>query len=170
LIALERARVESEKATAQKADSLEPKARTVTASKEHREGNRPDVLNVLIASPGDVNEEWLALEAKALELRRAAEEQERRVQMFRAFRARKEAELWGAKLGRARVLAETYKAGPPRLLSDDESLAEDVAGALSLWQNRPELRVLTGPSSATIRAEIQASLQYHSVIRCHRPG
>jgi hypothetical protein len=63
LIALERARAESEKAAAQKAGSLEPKAQTVTASKEHREGNRPDVLNVLIASPSDVDEERNAVTA-----------------------------------------------------------------------------------------------------------
>jgi hypothetical protein len=55
MIALERARVESEKATAQKATEL--KGATVTITKEQREGNRPDVLNVLIASPSDVNDE-----------------------------------------------------------------------------------------------------------------
>jgi hypothetical protein len=57
MIALERARVENEKAAAQKTVSPEPKGATVTTSKEQREGNRPDVLNVLIASPSDVNDE-----------------------------------------------------------------------------------------------------------------
>ncbi len=58
MIALERARVESEKAAAQRATSSENKGATViTTTKEVRESNRPDVLNVLIASPSDVNDE-----------------------------------------------------------------------------------------------------------------
>jgi hypothetical protein len=57
MIALERARVESEKAAAQKAASPESNGSTVTTTKAQREGNRPDVLNVLIASPSDVNDE-----------------------------------------------------------------------------------------------------------------
>jgi hypothetical protein len=63
MIALEKARVESEKAAARKVISAEPEAAALTASKERREANRPDVLNVLIASPSDVNEERDAVTA-----------------------------------------------------------------------------------------------------------
>ena len=56
MIALERARVASEKAAAQKLIAPETLAMAVIP-KESREGNRPDVLHVLIASPGDVKEE-----------------------------------------------------------------------------------------------------------------
>jgi hypothetical protein len=58
LIELEKARVESERAMAvQRAASAESKSVTVNVTRQHREGNRPDVLNVLIASPSDVNGE-----------------------------------------------------------------------------------------------------------------
>jgi exonuclease SbcC len=99
---------------------------------------------------------WLTIVAQALELRRKAEEEERKLRMIHAMRARKEAESWRAKLGRAQALAETYAGGQPALLSGDETLAEAVASALGLWRSRPEVRVLTGASSAAIRAEIEA--------------
>jgi hypothetical protein len=57
MLALERVRVESERAAAQKAASSESKVTTVTTTNQQREGNRPDVLNALIASPSDVNDE-----------------------------------------------------------------------------------------------------------------
>jgi hypothetical protein len=64
LIALERARVENERSAAQKTVSTDSQvAAAAAAAKERREYNRPDVLNVLIASPGDVNDERNAVTA-----------------------------------------------------------------------------------------------------------
>ena len=100
--------------------------------------------------------EWLTIEAQALDKRRKADEEERKLRLFRALRARKEAESWHAKLDRARALAERYPEGQPARLSDDDALAEDVASALGLWRSRPAVRVLTGKPSAAIRAEIAA--------------
>jgi exonuclease SbcC len=99
---------------------------------------------------------WLTVETQALKLRKTADEAERQQRMFRALRARMEAESWSARLERARGLAAKYPEGPPVPLSDDETLAGDVAAALSEWENRPEVPVLTGPSSEAIRREIDA--------------
>lgn len=100
---------------------------------------------------------WLTVEAQALELRKTADEAERRQRMFRALQARMEADSWSARLERARGLAAKYPEGQqPVPLSDDETLAGDIAAALSEWENRPEVSVLTGPSSAAIRREIDA--------------
>ncbi len=63
LIALEKARVESEKAVAQKTIPSAINPQTVNSAKEQRKGNRPDVLNVLIASPSDVIDERNAVSA-----------------------------------------------------------------------------------------------------------
>lgn len=63
MIALEKARVESEKAAAQRMLSTATNSHTVNAAREQRMGSRPDVLNVLIASPSDVNEERDAVAA-----------------------------------------------------------------------------------------------------------
>ena len=97
---------------------------------------------------------WLTIEARALALRKKASEEERRLRMFHALRARKDAERWRAKLERARELAAKYPGGQPGPLPDDETLAGDVAAALSEWENRPEVPVLAGESAASIRAEI----------------
>ncbi len=99
---------------------------------------------------------WLTVETQALALTRKADEEERKLRMFQALRARKETESWRAKLDRARALEEKYPGGQPALLSDDETLAGEVAAALSLWGSRPEVAVLTGPSAEAVRAEIEA--------------
>jgi hypothetical protein len=58
VIALEKARVESERAALQRAKVTdESKVKMIDITKKHREGNRPGVLNVLIASPSDVSQE-----------------------------------------------------------------------------------------------------------------
>jgi hypothetical protein len=57
LITLEKARVESEKAVVQRMASTAISSQAVNRAIEQRRGNRADVLNVLIASPSDVNQE-----------------------------------------------------------------------------------------------------------------
>ena len=131
---------------------------------------RVAAANAALATAQKKHAEWLTVEARALELRMKADEEELKLRMFHALRARKEAESWRAKLDRARALAETYPGGPPALLSDDEALAGDVAAALGLWRSRPEVRVLTGQSSADIRAEIEALPSMPSGDRVPRAG
>lgn len=63
LIALERARVESEKAALGRTTSVTITEQMLNSAREQRKGNRPDVLNVLIASPTDVGEERDAVTA-----------------------------------------------------------------------------------------------------------
>lgn len=99
---------------------------------------------------------WLSVEAQALGLRKKADEEEREQRMFHALRAREEAESWSAKLEKAQELAAKYPQGQPVPLSDDETLAGDVAAALSEWEKRPEVPVLAGQSVAALRAEIDA--------------
>jgi hypothetical protein len=111
--------------------------------------------NVSLATARKKHAEWLRAEAQALDLRRNAESEELKLRMLLALRARKEAELWRARLERVRTLSDAYPGGRPILLSDDEALAGEVAAALGLWRSRPEIRVLTGKSSADIRDEIE---------------
>ncbi len=63
LIDLEKARVESEKVMAQRMASTAVNSQVVNSAKRQRKGNRPDVVNVLIASPSDVAEEREAVTA-----------------------------------------------------------------------------------------------------------
>jgi len=121
-----------------------------------RAKGRAAVAEVALATAQEKHAAWLTIEAQALELRRKADEAERKLRRFHAMRARKEAESWRAKLERAQMLAEIYPGGQPAHLSGDEALAEAVASALGLWRSRPEVRALTGQSSAAIRAEIEA--------------
>ncbi len=116
---------------------------------------RVEAANEALATARRKHAEWLAVESQALDLRRKADEEERRLRMLRASRARKEAGSWRARLNRAQALAATYPGGQPALLCDDEALAAEVAAALGLWRSRPEVPVLTGKSSADIRAEIE---------------
>jgi exonuclease SbcC len=99
---------------------------------------------------------WLTTEALALDLRRKTNEAERRLRLFEAVRARQEALTWHAKFERARDLTLKYPAGQPGGLPDDEALAGDVAAALSEWENKPEVPILSGESAASVRAEIDA--------------
>jgi DNA repair protein SbcC/Rad50 len=117
---------------------------------------RLEAANEALATARRKHGEWLAVESQALDLRRKADEEERELRMLRASRAHKEAGSWRARLDRAQALAATYPGGQPALLSDDEALAAEVAAALGLWLSRPEVPVLTGKSSAGIRAEIEA--------------
>ena len=116
---------------------------------------RVAVANASLATAKRKHAQWLSAEAQALEQRRKADEEELRQRMLHALRARREAESWRAKLERARRLFEASRGGRPALLSDDEALAGEVAAALGLWRSKPEVRVLTGQSSADIRAEIE---------------
>jgi hypothetical protein len=56
LIELEKARIQNDRNFAEKSVAASPSANAMT-KEQYRESNRPDVLNVLIASPGDVNSE-----------------------------------------------------------------------------------------------------------------
>jgi len=109
-----------------------------------------------VANAREKQAKWLTVDAGALELRKQADNKEHRVRMLQALRARKEAEVWQARLYRARELAARYPAGPVPPLPDEDLLSGDVAASLSEWENRPDVPVLTGPSAAAIRAEIQA--------------
>lgn len=111
---------------------------------------------IALATAREKHANWLTIEAQALGLRKKADEEERRQRMFHALRARKDADACRAKLERARELAAKYPEGQPGFLSDDETLAGDVAAALSEWENRPEVPVLAGQSATAIRAEIDA--------------
>ncbi len=109
-----------------------------------------------LASAREKHANWLTIEAQALTLMKNANEEERRQRMLHALRARKDAEGWRAKVERARELTAKYPGGQPGPLPDDETLAGDVAAALSEWEHRPEVPVLAGESAASIRAEIDA--------------
>lgn len=124
---------------------------------------------VTLATAQAKHAEWLTVEAQAFEARRKANEEERKLRVLCALRARKEAESWRVKVERARALAETHPS-QPALLSDDEALASDVAEALSLWRSRPEVRVLAGQSATVIRAEIEALPLMPSGDRVPRAG
>jgi exonuclease SbcC len=109
-----------------------------------------------VANAHEKHATWLTVEADALKLRKNADDEERRLRVFQALRARKEAEAVHARLNRVRELAARYPTGPVPPLSDEYLLAGDVAAALSEWEKRPEVPVLAGPSAAAIREEIQA--------------
>jgi hypothetical protein len=130
---------------------------------------RVTAAKVTLATAQAKHAQWLAVEAQALEARRKADEEERKLRVRYALRARKEAESWRVKVERARALAAAHP-NQPALLSDDEALASDVAEALSLWRSRPEVRLLTGQSAMAIRAEIEALPLMPSGDRVPRAG
>jgi uncharacterized protein YhaN len=109
-----------------------------------------------VANAREKHANWLAVETRALDLRKNADDEEHRVRTLKALRARKDAEGWRARLNRAQELAARYPIGPAPFLPDEDLLTGLVAASLSEWENRPEVPVLTGPSAIAIRAEIQA--------------
>jgi len=109
-----------------------------------------------VASALEKHAEWLTVAAKAMSERKNADEEERRLRVLQALRARREVEVVQSKLKRARELTARYPNGPVPPLPDEELLAGDVAAALSEWEKRPEVPVLVGRSAAAIREEIQA--------------
>jgi len=109
-----------------------------------------------LASAREKHASWLTVEAQALELRKRASDEDRRRRMFLALRARKDVEGWRGKLERARQLTARYPGGQPAPLPADETLAGDVAAALSEWESRPQVPVLTGETATDIRSEIEA--------------
>jgi len=109
-----------------------------------------------VAHAREKHAKWLNVEAEALRLQKIASDEEQRVRMLQALRARTEAEAWRARLNRAQELAARYATGPVPILPEEELLTGDVAASLNEWENRPEVAVLTGPSVTAIRMEIDA--------------
>ena len=108
-----------------------------------------------VANAREKHAAWLTVEAEALKLRKNADDEEHRLRVLQALRARGEARAVHGKVNRARELAERYPTGPVPPLPDEDLLAGDVAAALSEWEKRPDVPVLAGPSAAEIREEIQ---------------
>jgi exonuclease SbcC len=122
----------------------------------HRAKLRFTAAESALAKARQTHTEWLTIDTRALEQRARATEAERDLRAVRALHARRDAETWRAKLAQARELAEKYPAGPPPPLPSENALSGDVAAGLSEWETRPAIAVLTGPSAAEIRAEIDA--------------
>lgn len=99
--------------------------------------------------------EWLSLEVKARELTAVAESHATRHRHLLALRARRDAQVWTAKLQRAQLISAKYPDGPP-VLTDQVSIAEEVSTALEQWSHRLEPPTLQGESAETIRAKITA--------------
>jgi hypothetical protein len=108
-----------------------------------------------VANAREKHAAWLTVEADALKLGKNADDEEHRLRVLQALRGRREAEAAGAKVNRARELAERYPTGPVPPLPAEDVLAGDVAAALSEWEKRPNIPVLAGPSAAEIREEIR---------------
>jgi len=130
---------------------------------------RAEEAGMALASAREKHTEWLSLEARARQLAVKADGFASELRVLRAVRARKEADLWKVRLDRARSLASVYPNGPPTLAPADVASADEVASALSLWSSRPEVRPLTGPSAAEIRAEIETLPHFPAGDRTPRP-
>lgn len=88
------------------------------------------------------------------QLRRSAEEQERRVARFEAAAAYKRARDLRARYERVVDLDRRFAGMAPRRPTQVDARATTVARALEAWRGRPELVALDGPSAAEIEAEL----------------
>jgi exonuclease SbcC len=104
----------------------------------------------------DKHARWLTFEVRALEARNAAEDAARTLRMHQAVQAGTTADGIEAKAEKARQLSAKHPHGPSPPLPEEETLARDVAAALSEWEHRPEVAVVTGPSVATLQVEVDA--------------
>ncbi len=107
------------------------------------------------------------LEAEATTLRE-------RLRLLRAARAAREAAHAQERLARAQGLSACFPAGPPALQRDD-ALAQQVSAAIALWNQRPAVPDLHGPSAVELHAQMAAlpappegDLTVHADVRAAR--
>ena len=97
-----------------------------------------------------------------------------RLRRLRAARAAREAAHAQERLARARELSACFPDGPPALPRDD-ALAQQVSAAVALWNQRPAVPELNGPSAAALHAQLAAlpappdgDLTVHADVRAAR--
>lgn len=75
--------------------------------------------------------------------------------LIQAARSVQEAAVWEQRFRDAQELAARYPTGPPDGYGADAALAEEVATALRMYDERPEIPVLHGATAAELRAALQ---------------
>jgi exonuclease SbcC len=73
------------------------------------------------------------------------------IELIEAAEAKRQADLSSAKVARIRELSSKLASERPPELSEDEALAQLVAGALQAWTERPAVSPLSGPGSDEIQ-------------------
>lgn len=79
---------------------------------------------------------------------------EKRLRLVEAKIARRDAGIWDGRLARARELHARYSDGPPPSVVGDEELAQQVAGAVTSWKERPSIPSLSGPSAQDLADQL----------------
>ncbi|MDI3314542.1 MAG: AAA family ATPase [Mycobacterium sp.] len=102
------------------------------------------------------HQEYLSRVARVEELREKAESASATVRAYEAAAAVESAAELEKRVVRARELYAKYGATAPPSALDDDRLARQVSEALSQWRSRPAESVLPEPSSAKLKAEIDA--------------
>src|SRR5207244_1536192 len=90
------------------------------------------------------------------DLGRRADVAIKRLRLAQAASALREAAAWSRRLGQAKELAARYPSGPPCARVADKAQAEEVAAALRMYDERPDVNALSGTSAADLRLWIQA--------------
>lgn len=103
------------------------------------------------------HQDFLDLSAQYEQAAAAAAAAETELRIAQAAHAGAEADASARRYRHARDLAAKYPAGEPRSpVKDDGGLAQEVTSAISVWDRRPSIPVLSGESADEIRGKIAA--------------
>jgi exonuclease SbcC len=104
----------------------------------------------------EAHAEFSDLAARADRARKRAEDSDRELAVLHAVMQERQATHLRERLARARVIAARYSQGPPAGPASSEDLAMRVAAAVQGWKDRPSPPVLSGPTAADLRGDLDA--------------
>ena len=120
-----------------------------------RSQERLEKAEANLAVAGSQHEQYLARLRDLESLNQSAEESTQRYRVLQGAHARAEADSMEHRVDQAQDISEQFPDGPPSDPLENDLLAQQVAAALDLWEHRPSVSQLNGPSSDQLRQELE---------------